>query len=163
MDEPLEVQDGQVVSMDYTLTVDGEIVDTSENHEPIQFVQGTGNIIPGLERELYGMTIGDSKEVSVSAADGYGEVSDEAYVEVPRTQFPAHIPLEPGTALQVEDQSGQPLFARIDSVGGETVRLDFNHPLAGKQLHFAVKIAALRDATAEELDHGHVHEEGHEH
>jgi FKBP-type peptidyl-prolyl cis-trans isomerase SlyD len=163
MSKSLKIADDQVVSMEYSLTVDGLVVDTSENHEPIEFIQGHGNIIPGLERELYGMTVGESKEVTISPADGYGEVDEEAYVEVPRAQFPADIPLEPGVTLNVEDQSGQPMLARIDKVSEETIRLDFNHPLAGKYLFFKVKIAGLRSATAEELDHGHVHGEGHEH
>ena len=158
----LKVVDGQVIVMEYTLKVDGEVIDTSEGNGPIEFVQGAGNIIPGLERELYGMTIGESKDVVVSPEDGYGNVDNEAYMDVPREKFPANIPMEIGTQLELHDQAGNPMHARIDRVGGETVRLDFNHPLAGKELHFAVKIAGLRQATDEELDHGHVHS-GHEH
>jgi FKBP-type peptidyl-prolyl cis-trans isomerase SlyD len=163
MSEMLKVVDGQVIVMEYTLKVDGEIIDTSEGIGPIEFVQGAGNIIPGLERKLYGMTIGESKDVVVTAEDGYGDVNSEAYIEVPRYQFPANIPMEIGTQLELHDQAGNPMHARIDWVGDETVRLDFNHPLAGKELSFAVKIAGLRDATDEEREHGHVHGEGHEH
>jgi FKBP-type peptidyl-prolyl cis-trans isomerase SlyD len=163
MSATLKVVDGQVITMEYTLKVDGEIIDKSEGNGPIEFVQGAGNIIPGLERELYGMTIGESKHVVVSAKDGYGEVDIEANMEVPRDQFPANIPMEIGTQLELHDRAGKPMHARIDRVGDETVRLDFNHPLAGKELSFAVKIADLRDATDEEREHGHVHTEGHEH
>jgi len=163
MSEVLKVEDGQVVSMDYTLTVDDEVIDTSAGQEPIQFVQGSGNIIPGLERELYGMTIGDAKEVDVAPQDGYGEIDGEAFMDVPRSQFPEEIPMEIGTLLELHDEAGHPMHARIDQVGDQTVRLDFNHPLAGKQLHFSVKIAHLRPASDEERDHGHVHTDEHAH
>jgi FKBP-type peptidyl-prolyl cis-trans isomerase SlyD len=163
MNEAIKVVDGLVVTMDYTLTVDGELIDTSEGQEPIEFIQGTGSIVSGLERELYGMVIGDGKDVDVTAQDGYGEVDEEANMEVPRQEFPTEIPLEIGTMLELHDQDGNPMHARIDQVGEKTVLLDFNHPLAGKDLHFSIKIAGLRLASPEELDHGHVHEAGHEH
>ena len=157
MSDVLKVQDGQIVSMDYTLHVDGEVLDTSSGHEPLEFLQGAGNIIPGLEQELYGMAIGESKKVIVQPEEGYGILDPDAFVDVPREQFPANIPLEVGVEIQVTDQSGNPMNARIDSVEEDSVKLDFNHPLAGKQLNFSIKIVALRDASAEELEHGHVH------
>ncbi len=163
MSDELKVQNGQVVSMDYTLHVNGELLDTSEGREPLEFLQGSGNIIPGLERELYGMVIGESKDVTVAPADGYGTVDPQAYVEVPRNQFPEEIPMKTGTEIQVRDQSGQPMYARIEEVGDETVKLNFNHPLAGKELQFNVKIVRLRSATDEEVNHGHAHSPGHEH
>ena len=163
MSDALKIEDGQVVSMDYTLLVDGEVVDTSDGREPLQFIQGTGNIIPGLERELYGMVIGDSKKVSVAAADAYGELDPEAYAEVPRAEFPDNIPVEKGIEIQVRDESDNPMYARIDTFDDEIVKLDFNHPLAGKTLNFDVKIVALRGASPEELDHGHVHGDEHHH
>ena len=149
--------------MEYTLKVDGETIDASAETGPIEFLQGQGNIVPGLERELYGMSVGDSKDVVVSAQDGYGEIDGEAFMEVPRDQFPADIPLEVGTLLELLDDADQPVHARIEKVAEQTVRLDFNHPLAGKELHFSVKIAVLRPATEEELEHGHVHGEDHAH
>jgi FKBP-type peptidyl-prolyl cis-trans isomerase SlyD len=162
MNEVLKIADGQVIEMEYTLQVDGETIDTSAGHGPIEFIQGVGNIIPGLEQALYGMTVGESKDVVVAAADGYGEMDNEAYMEVPRDQFPEDVPMEVGTQIELHDEAGHPMVARIDQVRDTTVRLDFNHPLAGKELHFSVKIAGLRPATEEELDHGHVHS-GHEH
>ncbi len=159
----VKVQDGQVVSMEYTLHVDGELVDSSEGQEPLEFLQGEGNIIPGLEDELYGMGIGESKEVVVTAEDGYGLLDPDAFIDVPKSQFPAEIPLEAGIELQVQDENGNPMMARIDRVDSENVKLDFNHPLAGKELHFKVKVVALRDATEEELEHGHVHGDDHHH
>ena len=163
MKELLKVADGQVITMEYTLKVDGEIIDTSEGNGPIEFIQGAGNIIPGLERELYGMAIGAIKNVVVIAQDGYGEVDPDAYTEVPRGQFPDNIPMETGTQLELHDQDGNPMHARIDKVGEATVRLDFNHPLAGKKLFFDVKVTGMRDPTKEEREHGHVHGEEHEH
>lgn len=159
MNNEMKVQDGQIVTMDYTLWVDDEVVDTSEGAEPIEFLQGAGNIIPGLESQLYGMAVGDSKDVMVASQDGYGDVDEDAFAEVPRNQFPEDIPLEPGIELQVRDETGDVMNARIDQVGNEIVRLDFNHPLAGKELRFEVKIAGIRQATEEELDHGHAHGE----
>jgi FKBP-type peptidyl-prolyl cis-trans isomerase SlyD len=163
MSEELKVQDGQVVSMEYTLKVDGVVTDSSEGREPLEFVHGAGNIIPGLEREMSGMTVGDRKDVVIAAADGYGERDEEAFMEVPRDQFPDEIPMKVGTELQVQNQAGQPMFARIDNVEDKSVRLNFNHPLAGKDLHFSVKVVDLRDATEEEIEHGHVHGPGHGH
>ena len=163
MSEELKVNDGQVVSMEYTLKVDGEVADTSQGREPLEFVHGAGNIIPGLEREMVGMAVGDSKDVLVTAVDGYGEEDDNAFMDVPREQFPEEIPMKIGTEIQVQNQAGQPMYARIDTIGDKSVRLDFNHPLAGKELQFSVKVVGLRDATDEEKEHGHVHGPGHSH
>lgn len=160
---PKEVQDGVIVTLDYTVTVDGEIVDTSQNAEPILFIQGKGHIVPGLERALYGMSQGESKEMVVAAADGYGEVDEEAFAEIPRSEFPPEIPLEPGVELQLRNQEGDELEAFIVSADNETVHMNFNHPLAGKELHFSVKVIELRQATEEELDHEHVHIQEHDH
>jgi FKBP-type peptidyl-prolyl cis-trans isomerase SlyD len=149
--------------MDYVLQVDGKIVDSSESSEPLQFIQGMGHIIPGLEHELYDMQVGDNKTVVVQAKDGYGEVDPEAYMDVPREAFPTEIPLEKGTELELRDQSGHPMLARIDTISSDNIRLNMNHPLAGKELHFDVKIAGLRPATDEEVSHGHVHNHEHSH
>ena len=157
------VQDGVVVSMEYTLHVDGELLDTSEGQGPLHFLVGYGNIISGLESEMMGMKIGDSKDVVVQPEDGYGEFDDEAFMEVPRKDFPKDMPVEVDAELTVRDNEGNARYARVESVEGEIVRLDFNHPLAGAELHFNVKVVLLRDPTEEELEHGHVHEEGHHH
>jgi FKBP-type peptidyl-prolyl cis-trans isomerase SlyD len=157
MTETTTVSKGQVVSMHYTLRVEGDIIDTSQGGAPFEFIQGIGAIIPGLEREMEGMKVGETKQVVLSAEDGYGEIMEDAFVEVPRASFPPNIPLEVGVDLQVDDQSGNPMYARIDKVGEETIRLDFNHPLAGKELTFDVEVLGLRAASEEELAHGHVH------
>ena len=162
-EKPTRVEDDVIVSLDYTLSVDGEVIDNSNEDGPIQFIQGKGHIVAGLERALYGMQVGERKELVVSAADGYGEADPSAIADIPRREFPPEIPLEPGVELQLTDQEGDELEAYIVSVSRDMVRLNFNHPLAGKELHFAVQIANLRLATPEELDHGHVHEAGHHH
>ena len=162
MSDTLQVRNGQVVSMDYSLHIEGELIDTSDGREPLDYLHGAGNIIPGLESALDGMAVGESKNVIVAPKDGYGELDPKAFMEVPRSQFPSNIPTEVGTELQLQDQSGQPMYARIEEVGDETLRLNFNHPLAGKELHFDVKIVAMREPTDEEKAHGHAHH-GHQH
>jgi len=163
MSENLKVQDGQVVSMQYTLWVDGEVVDSSKNGDPLQFVVGIGNIIPGLEKEMIGMGMGESKEVVVAPAEGYGNYDSEAFIEVPLDQFPDDFPVKVGTELQVQDDSGNPRYARIKSTDEKNALLDLNHPLAGKEMTFNVKVVNLRQATKEELEHRHVHADGHHH
>ncbi len=152
-----------VVAIDYSLRVDGDVIDSSEGQEPLEYLQGHQNIIPGLEKEMLGMKIGESKEVEVQPKEGYGENDPEAFVEIPKNQFPEHIPVEIGTELQVENEQGQPVYARIDAIENNIVTLNFNHPLAGKKLHFNVKVLAIREANAEELTHGHVHSGHHDH
>jgi FKBP-type peptidyl-prolyl cis-trans isomerase SlyD len=152
MTEVLHVQDG-------TLQVDGEVIDSSEESEPLQFIQGEGNIIPGLEGAIYEMGIGESKNLVIAPQDAYGEFNEEAFIEVPKDQLPPSIPLELGAELQVRNPEGDVLEARIDRIDEDSVRLDFNHPLVGKELHFDVKVIALRQATEEEISHGHVHED----
>lgn len=157
------VQNNVVVSMEYTLHVDNEEIDSSKGQDPLQFLVGHGNIISGLEREMMGMKVGDSKDVVIPPAEGYGEFDENAFMDVPRDAFPKDIPVEEGTELTVKDDAGQPRYARIDTVEGDTVTLNFNHPLAGDELHFNVKVVELREPTAEELEHGHVHQDGHSH
>lgn len=157
------VQNNKVVSMEYTLHLDNEEIDSSKGQDPLQFLVGYGNIISGLEREMIGMEVGESKDVIVPPADGYGEFDENAFMDVPRKVFPTDIPVEEGTELTVRDDSGQPRYARIDTVDGDTVTLNFNHPLAGDELHFNVKVVEVREPTAEELEHGHVHQTGHNH
>lgn len=152
-----KVEKDLVVSMEYTLTVEGEVVDSSKENGPIEFIQGKGNIISGLEKELYGMKLDESKKVNVPAKDAYGEFDPEAMEEVPLSDFPTDIPLEVGVELAVEDEDGDAMSAVIEEINKDTVTLNFNHPLAGKDLAFDVKIVGLREATEEEMEHGHVH------
>jgi len=163
MEAENSVRDGQVVSMEYTLWVDDKKVDSSEGGDPLEFLAGYGNIIPGLENRMKGMKIGDSQEVSVTPVDGYGEYDAEDYLDVGRKEFPADMQVETGMELSVRDDEGQSRYARVETVSPETVRLNFNHPLAGKTLKFNVKVVGLREPTPEELEHGHVHQHGHSH
>ena len=157
------VQDGVVVSMEYTLHVDGKLLDSSEGQGPLLFLTGYGNIISGLENEMMGMKIGESKDVVVQPADGYGEFDEDAFMEVAKKDFPKEMPLEVGAELTVRDNADNARMAFVDSIDGDIVTLNFNHPLAGDELHFHVKVVALREPNDEELAHGHVHEEGHHH
>lgn len=159
--DPTVVADDVVVTMEYTLTVNGEVIDSSEDTDPLEFLQGYQNIVPGLEHELYGMKVGQSKKVSVSPADGYGEVDMDAFLEISRSEFPDDIPLELGVELDLRDEDGEIMSATISKVEGDMVQLDLNHPLAGETLDFEVKVVGLRSPTEEELEHGHVH--GHDH
>lgn len=158
------VQNNVVVSMEYTLRVDNEEIDSSKGQDPLLFLVGHGNIISGLEREMIGMKVGESKEVVIQPGDAYGEYDEEAFMEVPRGAFPNDIPVEEGAELTVKDDAGHSRYARIDAIDGENVTLNFNHPLAGDELHFNVKVIGVREPTQEELEHGHVHQgDGHHH
>jgi FKBP-type peptidyl-prolyl cis-trans isomerase SlyD len=153
------IQEGRVVTLGYKLTVDGKVIDTSEGegNAPVQFIQGTGQIVRGLEKALYGMAVGESKNVVVPAAEGYGEYDPEGFTDVPRSEFDPKIPLKPGVILHLKDKDGEVHETTVLSANKDTVRLTFNHPLAGKELHFQVKVLAVRQATPEELEHRHVH------
>ena len=152
------IQDEVVVSLEYTLQVEGEIVDSTGEDEHIQFIQGHGQIIPGLESQLYGMSSGESKEVTVPPEEAYGVLDEDALGTVPLDEFPPDMPLEKGVALQLRDQDGEVFDAYVESVNKKTVEINLNHPLAGKELHFSVKVLELRPATEDEVAHGHVHD-----
>lgn len=162
---PLTVVDDLVVSLGYSLSLEeGTEIDTSRGGEPLEYLQGRGQIIPGLEKALYGMAVGDEKQVTVSPADGYGEVDAEDHVFMPRESFPSDMALEIGESVYLRDsESDEDFQAFVAEIGEEAVKLDFNHPLAGQTLYFDVKIEGLRPATSEEMAHGHVHTAGHAH
>ena len=155
---PEKIEDDVVVSLDFTLFIDGEEVDSSKETGPIHFIQGFGNVIPGLEDELYDMVIGDEKRLDIKAKDAYGQIEEEAIIDIPRSEFPDDINLEPGAEIDIESEEGERYTAIILEVVDDNVILDFNHPLAGKDLVFEIKIAGLRNATKEELEHGHTHD-----
>jgi len=138
--KPQQVEDGVVVSLDYTLVVDGEEVDTSKGRGPLDYLQGQGNIISGLERELAGMAVGEGKKVVVAAKDGYGEYDEDEVKDVPRDEFPQEIKAEVGVQLQMRDEEGFVVQGEIVEVGEESVKLDFNHPLAGEPVTLFVRI-----------------------
>lgn len=162
-DKPELVADDVVVSLAYKLTVDGEVLDDSGAEDALLFLQGHRNIIPGLESQLTGMKVGESKTVVVPPETGYGEVDKDAIDEIPVSEFPEEVTPEVGMELEVKDKEGNEMYGKVLSIQGDTVTMDFNHPLAGKELHFDIKIVDLRAATSEELVHGHVHAHGHHH
>jgi len=159
--KPDIVSNDVIVAMEYKLTIEGEEVDSSEESGPLEFLQGGHNIITGLENQLYGMKIGDTRSIVVTPQDGYGEVDPQALIDVPRAEFPADLPLEVGIELDIRDEDGEIFPASVVEVNQNTVRLDFNHPLAGETLQFDVRILDLRAPSPEELAHGHVHGEHH--
>lgn len=147
------VQD-MVVSLEYSLTVDDQVFDSSEGYGPLQFIQGHRNIIPGLEKELFGMQIGETREILVQPEDGYGHYDNNAFVDIPKNQFPENFEFQIGKALRLSDPQGRLITANIMEIGENDVRLDLNHPLAGKELKFTATIADLRMATQEEIAAG---------
>jgi len=158
-----KVKNDLVVSMVYELRVNNEMIDSCDDTDPLQFIQGQGQIIPGLERALEGMAIGESKHLLVNAADGYGEFDPDQIVEMSKSEFPDDFTLQPDMEVTFEDEDGTELTAFVEEVTLETVKINFNHPLAGNDLEFDVRITGLREATEEELEHGHVHLDGHDH
>ena len=147
------VTNGKVVSLDYTLTVDGQVIDAT-SEEPLEYLQGYNNIIPGLEQELDGMGIGESKDVVVLPENAYGPYDPGRVFDLHREQFPTEFPLEVGRELRLRTESGNVLSGRISGLQEQSVYVDTNHPLAGKELFFRAKIVGLRDATSEELANG---------
>ena len=149
----LTVQDDYVVSLDYVLRLtDGQEVDSSGS-EPLNFIQGHGQIIPGLERALYGLSLGEQKHVVVEPGDAYGEYDPQLLENLPRNLFPTDMVLEKGMGFRMRTEDGQVIVAYVDTIEGEEVKVDMNHPMAGKTLHFDVKVAGLREATEDELSH----------
>jgi FKBP-type peptidyl-prolyl cis-trans isomerase SlyD len=154
----------KVVSLHYTLTgSDGEVIDRSEESEPFDYLHGAENIVPGLERALEGRGPGDELRVAVAAEDGYGERDEEMLLVVQRERVEAAGPPEIGMRFQADTPAGARVFT-ITGIEGDEVTIDGNHPLAGETLNFDVKVVGVRDATAEELEHGHPHgPDGHHH
>lgn len=160
----MQIAQNSVVAFHYTLTNDeGEVLDSSEGREPLTYLHGAGNIIPGLEKELEGRENGEKLQVAVSPEEGYGETQPSLVQEVPRDSFQGVESIEPGMQFQAQTQGG-PLMVTVTKVEADTVVVDGNHPLAGQKLNFDVEIAEVREATPEEAEHGHVHGEGgHQH
>ncbi len=154
----LMIGDNAVVSIHYTLTDDDDaVLDSSEGAEPLNYLHGAGNIIPGLEKALVGKTAGATLKVSVAPEEGYGDVQPDLLQQVPLAAFQGVETVEPGMAFEAHDAQGNVRSVVVKSVDDETVVVDANHPLAGVQLNFDVEVVAIRDATDEEIAHGHVH------
>ncbi len=147
----MKITENKYVEIDYTLTVDGKVVDKSEPNDPLGFVSGTGQIVPGLDNAIQGKETGDAVNVSFSAEDGYGPVEESLLQKLPKDNFPADLKIEPDMVFQAETPHGTMSF-RIAEVKDDCVIADLNHPLAGKSLTFDVVIREVRDATDEELN-----------
>jgi|SRR5690625_952483 len=153
----MQVAKDKVVSIDYTLTDnEGSVLDTSEGRAPLAYLHGAGNIIPGLEKALEGRQAGEQLTVHVSAAEAYGERDDALTQVVPMDMFQGIDQIKPGMRFQAQTSAGMQVVT-VAKVEGDQVTIDGNHPLAGKPLNFAVNVVDVRDATADELAHGHVH------
>ncbi|QQD18761.1 peptidylprolyl isomerase [Spongiibacter nanhainus] len=154
----MQVANNCVVAFHYTLTSDdGVELDSSKGKDPLAYLHGHGGIIPGLERELEGKAAGDNLKVTVEPADAYGEVNPELVQPVPREAFQGVDSIEVGMQFQAQGSNGQVQMVVVKDVSDETVTVDANHPLAGQTLHFDVAIEDVREASEEELEHGHVH------
>ena len=155
----------KVVTFHYTVadSDSDEVIDSSEGGQPMTYLHGAGNIVPGLENALEGKSVGDELEVTVAPAEGYGERSEDRVQQVPLEAFEEMEKVEPGMAVVAHTEQGQVNLV-ITDVQGDQVTVDANHPLAGKSLKFNVTVAEVRDASDEEKAHGHVHGPGgHDH
>ncbi len=160
-----QIEAGKVVHFHYTLTTgDGEVLDSSDGRDPMPYLHGAGNIVPGLERQLAGLEVDATLDAVVAPSEGYGERTAPEPQGVERSAFPEGAPLHIGTQFMAQTPEGQTIPLWIDRVEADTVYVDHNHPLAGVTLHFAVKIAEIRDASDQERAHGHPHGPGgHDH
>lgn len=155
----MQISRNKVASIDYSLTVDGQKVDSSERNGPIAYLHGVGGIVPGLERALEGKSAGDHFTIVVPPEQGYGPRNESLVASVPRSAFQGVAAVEKGMRFQT--QQGQNVHTvMVVDVQEDTVKVDANHPLAGKDLGFDVTVRDVRDATPEELSHGHVHGPG---
>ena len=153
----------RVISIHYTLTNDqGEVLDSSVDGDPLNYLEGAQNIIPGLENALKPLSAGDKTKVSVEPTEAYGEHAPELVQEVPLEAFQGVEKVEAGMQFHAQTESG-PRVIVVKEVSDDTATIDANHPLAGQTLHFDVEVLEIRDATAEELEHGHVHGPGGHH
>lgn len=154
----MDISDKCVVAFHYTLSNgSGEKLDSSDGREPLKYLHGARNIVPGLEKALTGKKAGDELKVEVQPDDGYGAVNPEMVQKVPRAAFEGVDKIEPGMQFQAQGPGGQVQLITVKEVSGDEVTIDGNHPLAGEVLHFDVKVEDVRAATDEEIAHGHAH------
>lgn len=168
----MTISQNKVVSLTYELKIDndgGEVVDRADASEPLVFIFGAGNMLPKFESNLANLKVNDNFEFTLDANDAYGEFIEEAIIELPIDVFMVEGKVDAdmlriGNIIPMQDNEGRPMDGVVVAVEDEKVKMDFNHPMAGKTLHFTGTIVDLRDATAEEISHGHVHgEHGHQH
>ena len=159
------IKNGTVVSMTYLLkNDDGEELDRAERDDPFSYLHGASQIVPGLEQALVGLAVGAKKVVEVAPEEGYGVIDERLRTQAKKSQFPPDANLVEGMRFVAEDGEGGEMVFTVTGLEDDTVHLDGNHPLAGETLHFDVEILAVREATAEEVAHGHAHgAHGHDH
>jgi FKBP-type peptidyl-prolyl cis-trans isomerase SlyD len=159
----MKISNEKVVSMHYTLTNDaGDVLDSSDGREPLAYMHGAGNIIPGLETALEGKAVGDKLSVTIPPEEGYGVHNDDFVQTVSLTNFQDPSQVKLGVQFQAQTPEGVRI-ATVTAVVGDAVTIDMNHPLADMTLHFDVEVMEIREPTAEEKEHGHVHAHGHSH
>ena len=152
----MKIEKNKVVTIQYTLKDEkGSVLDSTEKGNPFLYIQGHQNIIPGLETELEGKTKGDVFKVSIQPKDGYGETNPNLIQEIPKDQFPEPAEIQEGMQFQADTPEG-PMILTVLEILESVIKVDGNHPLAGKDLHFEVQVVDVREATPEEIDHGHV-------
>lgn len=161
----MKIAAGKVVSMHYVLTDEaGQELDQSAPGEPLVYLHGKSQIVPGLEKQLEGLSKGDKRErIEVKAADAYGENIPELLRKISRTQFPSDLDIQPGMQFMSQSADGHRRPFTVLSIEGDQVEIDANHPMAGKTLFFKIEVDNVRDATSEELAHGHAHGPGGHH
>ncbi len=158
------VENGKVAFVTYTgkFPDTGEVFDTNVGGQPLPFLVGYRNMIDGFEQEMMGAVVGQTRSFTLTPERAYGHRDDSAFQDIPRDQFPSDMEIEPGMVMAAHSDQG-PVQFTIAAVDGDTVRVDFNHQMAGKTLHFEVEVNSVRDASPEELAHGHVHGPGGHH
>jgi FKBP-type peptidyl-prolyl cis-trans isomerase SlyD len=153
----MQIAQNSVAAFHYTLTDDhGQIIDSSAGRDPLTYLHGSGQIVPGLEKQMEGRSAGDKFSADVAPEEGYGVHHPELMQEVPREAFQGVEDIQPGMQFQGRGPQGE-INVTVTRVDNDKVFIDGNHPLAGKTLHFAIEVADVREASAEELAHGHVH------
>jgi FKBP-type peptidyl-prolyl cis-trans isomerase SlyD len=151
------ITDGVVVSLAYVLSVSGDVIEQADADDPLDYLHGAGGIVPGLEVLLEGKRVGDKIHASLPPEQAYGNYDPEDIDEVERATLESDVELKEGLEVEVEDEDGDLYVATITKLTADTITLDFNPPLAGKTLTYDVEVVGLREATDDELDHGHVH------
>ncbi len=153
----MQITENAVPSIHYTLkNDDGEVLDSSSGQEPMEYLHGAKNIVMGLEKALEGKAVGDSLSVTIPPEEGYGEYDAELVQELPKDMFAGVETIEVGMEFHAQTQHGMQVI-EVKKVEGDTVTVDGNHPMAGQNLHFDIEVTGIREATADELEHGHIH------
>lgn len=156
------ITDGVVVSLAYSLTVDGEVIEQVGADEPLEYLHGADMIVPGLEAVLQGKQVGEKLHVTLPPDQAYGEYDEDEIEEIDLDEMPESEQLQEGMMVEVEDEDGETYYAFVAEITDDSVVLDFNPPLAGKTLTYDVEVLGMREATQEEIEHGHLHSFGDE-